>query len=358
MAAPEEDQEYLKLPVEERCVHKLWKARQSGYDDAVKLFNQWDGDEAGWKKYNGIVKKFVTDTNAIAQEKGLEAALAYIENCDAAPKCAADVADGLVNKCLGAPKTKTKDLGRQVAIMLCWAEAHETVVDVLLEKGLKQKNPKAVAGTLAALTECLRTFGAKVIKVSPLLKGTIPLLDHRDKTIREEGKQLIIESYRWVGDIMKQQLSGLKPVQLTELEEEFAKVSEAGKAKPTKYLKSQTPVVAAGGGGAAAAGGGDAADGAADAQEEEEEAMDPYELMDPIDILEKLPKDFFQLTEEKKWQLRKQALDSLLPLSQTPKIAPGDYHELISCLKKFVAKDTNVMLVALATQCLTGLQRV
>ncbi len=84
------------------------------YEDATKLFNGWDGDEAGWKKFSPIVKKFVVDSNAIAQEKGLEATLAYVENCDAAPRCAADVADGLVNKCLGAPKAKTKDLGKQV----------------------------------------------------------------------------------------------------------------------------------------------------------------------------------------------------------------------------------------------------
>ena len=46
-----EDDEYLKLPVEDRCVHKLWKARVSGYEEAVKLFNQWDGEDiANWKK--------------------------------------------------------------------------------------------------------------------------------------------------------------------------------------------------------------------------------------------------------------------------------------------------------------------
>lgn len=121
-----------------------------------------------------------------------------------------------------------------MALALCEAEAHESLVEVLLTKGLTQKNPKAAAGSLNALTECLRAFGAKVIKVSPLLKATLPLLDHRDKTIREEGKQLIIESFRWVGDIMKQQLSGLKPVQLSELEQEFEKVQEAGRAKPTR----------------------------------------------------------------------------------------------------------------------------
>ena len=243
----------------------------------------------------------------------------------------------------------------QVALALCEAEAHEVLMETLIAKGLAQKNPKAISGTLTVMTECLRAFGAKVIKVSPLLKATTPLLDHRDKTVREEGKQLIIESYRWVGDIMKQQLSGLKPVQLTELEQEFEKVQEAGRAKPTRYLKSQMPAAGGGGGGGGVAAG-DGGEGGAE-EEEEEEAMDPYDLMDPIDILEKLPKGFFQLVEEKKWQLRKQALDALLPLSQTPRIAPGDYHDLIACLKKFVAKDTNVMLVALAAQCLAGLAK-
>ena len=46
----DEDTEYLKLPVDERCVHKIWKARVSGYEEAVKLFGQWDGDDVNWKK--------------------------------------------------------------------------------------------------------------------------------------------------------------------------------------------------------------------------------------------------------------------------------------------------------------------
>lgn len=67
------------------------------------------------------------------------------------------------------------------------------------------------------MTDCLRSFGAKIIKVSPLLKAVVPLLDHRDKPVRDEGKALIVEAYRWVGEIMKQQLSGCKPVQVVSL---------------------------------------------------------------------------------------------------------------------------------------------
>ena len=104
----EEAEEWVKLPLEERCVHKAWKARVSGYEEAIKKFPTWDGDDsANWKKVSGVIKKFITDSNAIAQEKGLEATLAYVENCDAAGRVTSDAVEGVVAKCLGAPKVNT-----------------------------------------------------------------------------------------------------------------------------------------------------------------------------------------------------------------------------------------------------------
>ena len=128
--------------------------------------------------------------------------------------------------------------------MYCEIEAHEKVIEQLLA-GLANKNPKVmviefyfciftllskvISGCVMNLTECLRGFGAKVIKVSPLLKAIVPLMDHRDKAVREEGKKLIIESYRWIGEVMKSQLTALKPLQLTELEGEFGQLEGVGK---------------------------------------------------------------------------------------------------------------------------------
>jgi len=65
---------------------------------------------------------------------------------------------------------------------------------------------------------------------------------------------------------MKQQLSGCKPVQMTELEAEFEKLKGEKKTKG----------------------------GEAD-EEEADDDTDPYDLMDPVDILEKLPKNFYEL---------------------------------------------------------------
>ena len=52
--------------------------------------------------------------------------------------------------------------------------------------------------------------------------------------------------------------------------------------------------------------------------------IDPYELLEPVDILSKLPKDFYEKLEAKKWQERKEAVDSLELLLQTPKLESGD----------------------------------
>lgn len=66
---------------------QLWKARLNGYEEALKLFQKIDDEKSPeWSKYLGLIKKFVTDSNAVAQLKGLEAALAYVENAHVAGK--------------------------------------------------------------------------------------------------------------------------------------------------------------------------------------------------------------------------------------------------------------------------------
>jgi len=64
------------------------------------------------------------------------------------------------------------------------------------------------------MTECLRVFGAKVIKPSVLVKLVLPLLDNRDKQIRDESKLLLIEAHRWVGNVINHLIEGCKQVQV------------------------------------------------------------------------------------------------------------------------------------------------
>lgn len=88
----DEDTTYTKLPVEERCVHKLWKARVDGYEEAARTFKQIDEENSpDWNKFLGLVKKFVIDSHAMAQEKGLEATLVFVEMCGSAGKTVGEV---------------------------------------------------------------------------------------------------------------------------------------------------------------------------------------------------------------------------------------------------------------------------
>ncbi|CAK9799265.1 Protein mini spindles [Anthophora plagiata] len=346
----EQDTEYIKLPLEERCAHKLWRARLHGYTECVNTFQCIvDEKSADWNKFLGFLKKFVVDSNAVAQEKGLEATLAFVENAAVAGKTVGEVMNGIVTKCIAAPKTKTKELAVQITLMYIEIEKHEAVQEELL-KGTEAKNPKIVAACISILTLALRQFGPKVINIKPLIKKIPGFLEDRDKTVREEGKFMVVEIYRWVGSPLKQQLNTLKPVQITELEAEFDNLKEE-KAVPTRFLKSQRTKSI------------HVAESICDTGEECKDdgdghsapEIDAYELLEPVDILSKLPKDFYEKLEAKKWQERKEALEALETLVKNPKLENGDYGDVVRSLKKVISKDTNVVVVALAGKCLAGL---
>uniref|UniRef100_A0A1A9W8C3 TOG domain-containing protein n=1 Tax=Glossina brevipalpis TaxID=37001 RepID=A0A1A9W8C3_9MUSC len=348
-----EDTEYKKLPVDERCVHKLWKARVDGYEEAAKIFREIDDEKSSeWMKFIGLIKKMIVDSNAVAQERGLEAALIFVENCGHAGKTVGDVMLGIVQKCIAAQKAKTKDLSVQITLMYIEIEKQEAVMEELI-KGMDHKNPKIVAACVAATSLALKEFGSKVISVKPLIKKLAPLMSDRDKTVRDEGKQLAIEIYRWIGPAMKQQISTLPQVTIKELEEEFDKL-KGEKAEPNRYLKSQqekiqhqTTIVR------------DNEDvGNDDDVDAGIEEIDPMDLIDPVDILSKIQKDFYEKLEEKKWTIRKESLEALEKiLMENPKLESGDYGAVVSALKKVITKDTNVVLVAMGGKCLAMLAK-
>uniref|UniRef100_A2AGT5-2 Isoform 2 of Cytoskeleton-associated protein 5 n=1 Tax=Mus musculus TaxID=10090 RepID=A2AGT5-2 len=345
-----DDSEWLKLPVDQKCEHKLWKARLSGYEEALKIFQKIKDEKSPeWSKYLGLIKKFVTDSNAVVQLKGLEAALVYVENAHVAGKTTGEVVSGVVSKVFNQPKAKAKELGIEICLMYVEIEKGESVQEELL-KGLDNKNPKIIVACIETLRKALSEFGSKIISLKPIIKVLPKLFESRDKAVRDEAKLFAIEIYRWNRDAVKHTLQNINSVQLKELEEEWVKLP-TGAPKPSRFLRSQQELEAkleqqqsAGGD---AEGGGDDGD--------EVPQVDAYELLDAVEILSKLPKDFYDKIEAKKWQERKEALEAVEVLVKNPKLEAGDYADLVKALKKVVGKDTNVMLVALAAKCLTGL---
>jgi cytoskeleton-associated protein 5 len=82
--------------------------------------------------------------------------------------------------------------------------------------------------------------------------------------------------------------------------------------------------------------------------------FDAAEFIDPVNILDNLPKNFYDDLLSSKWKERKEALDALLVLVKSPKLEDGRYSELVSALAKRI-QDANVVVVILAAQCIDAL---
>ena len=160
-------------------------------------------------------------------------------------------------------------------------------------------------------------------------------------------------------DALLPQLSNLKPILLDSLRGEFENVKNV-KAIPERLLRSQqqrAPVDDTDDGNGCNVSGDDAEGPVL------EEELDPFELMEAVDVAAKLPGDFYIQLDAKKWQERKEALEKLQQLLEThPKlVTTTDYGELIKNLKKIIGKDTNIVVATLAIKCLamlaTGLRK-
>lgn len=111
--APPPEEDFSTIPVSERLAHKNWKARVSGYETLQKTFQATPSEtDPAFRPYTSnpeLLKKIVTDANAVAQEKGVETVLAFVKFAgENAAKTRDAVVPALVDKCLGSTRQGTK----------------------------------------------------------------------------------------------------------------------------------------------------------------------------------------------------------------------------------------------------------
>lgn len=63
--------------------------------------------------------------------------------------------NGLVQKCVGAPKARTKELATQLALMYIEIEKQDIVLEELI-RGTENKNPKIATGCIHIITMALQ----------------------------------------------------------------------------------------------------------------------------------------------------------------------------------------------------------
>jgi cytoskeleton-associated protein 5 len=111
---PPQEEDFSTLSIEDRLAHKNWKARVSGYEALNKAFQLTVSDsDPAFKPYTSntdTLKKIVTDTNAVAQEKGVECIVALVKYAgENAARTREVVVPALVDKCLGSTRAGTKN---------------------------------------------------------------------------------------------------------------------------------------------------------------------------------------------------------------------------------------------------------
>jgi cytoskeleton-associated protein 5 len=254
----------------------------------------------------------------------------------------------------------------ELVLVLVEQEQGAVVVEALIS-GFAHKVPKAVAAAVNMALSVYTEFGAKAVKPQPMLKALPGLFDSKDAKTRDAAKNLTVVLGHWVGrelvetalvekmrDAMKKDVAELlsdlpaeKPKAARLTRKEAAKKAAAAAAKQVAVA----PTEGEEGVDAAAGGVPTAVAVAVDDDDENDGAVDSYEFAEPQDICREIKAAFYTGLESKKWQERKGALVSLKELARTPRIAPGEFSDVNTGLRKIISKDSNVVCVAEAVQC-------
>lgn len=118
---PPQEEDFSSISISDRLAHKNWKARVNGYEALIKTFQTTASDtDPAFKPYINnadLLKKIATDSNAVAQEKGLECLVALVKySGETSAKTRETVVPALVDKCFGSARAGTKNNAVELAL--------------------------------------------------------------------------------------------------------------------------------------------------------------------------------------------------------------------------------------------------
>ena len=351
------DEDFSQLTLVDRFTHKNWKARKGGYEAAAKLFELTpDESDPAFRPFlqdSGLWKSAAGDSNVAAQQEGLAALCAFLKygGVQAARSSRNYTIQPIYEKGLSSTRAQAKASALEAILLYVELDKSDPVIEELLP-ALSNKQPKVIAATLSAITAIFHNFGIKIVEPKTVLKSLPKVFGHADKNVRAEAQNLTVELYRWLKEAMKVIFwNELKPVQQQDLEKLFEKVKEEPPPKQERLTRSQQAALAKAPP-PTAAGDEDAAEVVEEAEEEVE--VNAFDLAEPVDIHSKIPADFHEMVSSTKWKERKDALDALFNILNTPRIKEGPFDELVRAFAKCM-KDANIAVVTVAANCVEKL---
>ncbi|RMZ85068.1 hypothetical protein DV738_g361, partial [Chaetothyriales sp. CBS 135597] len=361
-----EQEDLSSLPFEERFVHKAWKVRKEAYEAAAKEFALSPDPSAPvftpFHQSPELWKGAAADANVAAQVEGLAALCAFLKYGGpvAASRSRPHTIQAIADKALASTRPAAKQHAIEALLLYIENDKPDLVLDDLLP-ALSHKQPKVAAASIAALTTLYHNFGTRIVDPKPVLKQLPKAFGHADKNIRAEAQALAVELYRWHREAIKPQFwPELKPVQQTDLDKLFESVSQdpPQQQRFTRAQQAQQAAAAAQAEQDAAAGiatdGADAADHGDDGDDQQDNQDGAFDLAEPVDVTAQMAADFYDMVGSAKWKERKDSLDALLAVVDTPRIKDTPIDDLVRALAKCM-KDTNVAVVTVAAHCIEKL---
>ena len=391
----------LKLSFAEQCQHAHWKVRSRAYemlsssfdDDVEKEEKETTNDKNFEINYfKEAMHKIVSETNANALDVALERTNGRLRKMidrelvsftsssregvkEFAEDVGAKVLPALVSKAFfGRPKAVS--FATETFCLFVEMEQSELAIEVL-SKASGHKVPKVALAASKCLALACEQFGCGkrgALNWMKCLYGAKEAIGHRDEKVRNEGKRVIVECAKWVGDqvVMEKMKDKLSKTMKGEVEASLAKETadgkERGSMKATRFLISlqkemKTKKMTT-----------STSEGCKedDSVTEKVEAVagvddlneDPYDSAEPFSVLKALDKPstdedipkFWEAVVSSNWRHRLHALKQLTDAcSSSARLQKEEFMELQKVLKKVISKDANANCVAEASKSIEKL---
>jgi hypothetical protein len=344
-------------PLSERLASKNWKWRASAYDELRD-----SSPTPVLLEHADRIASMLADKNAAAAEKAIGVAHVFVERAPLGVLSAhaGAIAKELVNSGLGA-RPSAKAAAQSLLELLVEAEQVDATVDQLLA-GCAHKTPKVRLAAIETLLSIVKQFGVAPLPVKTLLKALPPFFNDSDAKVRANAAELAVELHRCLGPIVATQLADLRPAQLSELQPKWAALPPPGSCTDAfpalrerrrrrrashhvcwrqQHRRRQS---------AASSSSTARSTGAV-------QTIDAYDLADAGRSAGQAAQVALHWSGVGQLEGAHRRARRLLPLTDVPRLAPGDYGELCSALRKVIANDANAMCVQKAAAVLANLAR-
>ncbi|RMZ91643.1 hypothetical protein DV736_g1138, partial [Chaetothyriales sp. CBS 134916] len=290
MAEQQED-DFSSLPLEERFVHKAWKVRKEAYEAAAKEF-------------------------ALSADESAPIFARFHHSPELWKAAAADANVAAQVEGLAALCAYLKHGGPAAA-----ARSRPHTVQAIYEKAVASARPAAKQHAVEALLLYVEND-----KPDLLLDDLLPALCHKQPKVAAASLAAVTAVYHSFGT----RVVDPKPV-LKQLPRAFGHAD--------KNIRAEAQALAV------------------ELYRWHRDAIKTHfwaDLKPPVDVMAKMPADFYDMVASAKWKERKDSLDAVFAVLDTPRIKDTPIDDLVRALAKCM-KDANVAVVTVAAHCIEKL---